>query len=237
MNLILNEGFKRLKVINPNFEYYDWYFSKVSELKSIPHKEFYRKSNSYTISAFNPEHVKGTNHCNYYSLMWIEMLGSLKRFKERYFNSIVSLTGFLECPDEIELVKYCDDFYILEGNHRFCIAKFLDYRISRVLVTEYELDNKKMEVINFFKEKNITINNINRDYFAITPNLDSKLIINNNIIYDFIEYLNDSKCNNYISKLIFSQKTEILIDNKKDLNNFRKNKLISRIKNAIQQGV
>lgn len=80
-DLCIQIGFERLKKIKPDFTYKKWYFTKVLDKPDIENSEFYTDSYKLiTLDLFNADEIAGTFHCDYNNLMWIEMLGALKRF-------------------------------------------------------------------------------------------------------------------------------------------------------------
>ena len=129
-----------LRNFNADFKHSAWHNDKVIDLDEfIKGKGFLDVQNFHFEYDVNPSKIIGSSHCNYYSGSWIQMLENLKRFHrlpQFYPNSVEE---YVNQQDNINLIKCGDNYFISEGNHRFCIAKFLEMKIKRVEVNEFLL--------------------------------------------------------------------------------------------------
>jgi hypothetical protein len=159
MNLALvTLGVERLEPLNQNYKSENWYFSNVRKLENhLFYEKYSQKGDGFEINDFDLSQIKGTYHENYCGITWIEMLGSLKRFKQISIGNSEKINSFINNPLGIKLKKYDTDYYIIGGNHRFCIAKFLNMPISKVFVEEYVLDDTYLKISNFIKKYNFKL--------------------------------------------------------------------------------
>lgn len=152
----IKTGIERLKQLKPDFEFKKAFFENVKSTDNICNKMFYyNKYNEYKTSNFNPSIIAGTKHIDYNNKMWIEMLGSLKRFRIGNIDTEISLSNYINNTEDVCLAKYGDEFYIISGNHRLCIAKFMEKSINTITVIEYEFNNEYYSQWNWFLERNI----------------------------------------------------------------------------------
>lgn len=175
-------GNKILKKINPEYITRKWDNKNLKYYGDFKEKEEYR---FYTFT--KNEHIEicptlltGTDHVKYIDMQWISMLGSLKGkkgwtnlTKEEALSAILTP----ETGDTIDIHKYGDEYFICDGNHRCCYAKFLE--LEKILVTLkcHSFDNKShnlysklkkhfdMTLTTFFDGKYYGINLEGENYF------------------------------------------------------------------------
>lgn len=136
----LKERIMVLKHYKSDFRDCNWHNDIVLELDDFIQGEgFVNAQNFYFEYNFNPNKIIGSTHCNYYGDSWIKMLENLERFyrlPQFYSNSA---SEYVNRQDNILLVKCGDSYFIAEGNHRLCIAKFLETNIDKIEVNEFLL--------------------------------------------------------------------------------------------------
>lgn len=87
--------------------------------------------------------IVGTTHPNYQGMTWLEMLTSHSRVTCKTESEVMRLMPFDNQVQKIHLLKYRDQYIILNGNNRICQAQFVD-AIDKIpcLVTEFVFDQK-----------------------------------------------------------------------------------------------
>jgi hypothetical protein len=156
-----NEGLKNLKVLDSKLEFKKWHFEKAECEKSFKDRNFWHiiPSKYYENQKVPLNKVVGTSHINYQGKMWLEVLGCLKRFDHYSWDKATFLDKYKSFS--IGYMKYGDNYFIGEGNHRITIAKFLEFDYLEAPVTEYFFD---YEFYNTYQE----LSNLN-----LQPNLSS----------------------------------------------------------------
>lgn len=187
-NYCLMKGIERLKQLKPDFEFKNEYFVITKSTDEIENKEFYKNTyKEYQLENFNPSNIVGTKHPSYSNIMWIEMLGSLKRFKIANTKTKESISELINNTDDVCLAKYGHEFYIVSGNHRLCIAKLIGETINTVNVIEYEFDNEYYNQWHWFKKRKINPISISDDCWVVeidTVQINIKI----NMLNEFMNY-------------------------------------------------
>ena len=195
-NYLLNKGFERLKELNPDFEYQQWFFDRTLNMENVENRAFFKELNkTYELEKFQPIHIVGTFHVDYADKMWIEMLGALKRYNVNNIKAKGSLKAYINDRRAIRLCKFGGEYYIAEGNHRFCMAKFLNMTIDKVVVTEFEFDIEKHRNWTWFKDQQLIPVKMTED-FVLVKIQDTHVKIGNDILEPFKDYYSGLKRRN-----------------------------------------
>lgn len=160
----------------------------VQNPENIPNFEFYNSTSiggEGIVMEVTTKNIKGTTHCSYHNISWIEMLAHLPR--QRYDvdeDSVKMAIADDKASERKSVAKYGEDYYILSGNHRLCQAKMLEIETVICYVYEYNLNQKALDVYHTFHALggkctyrqgyfyDIDINNVNiRD--LITDDMDN----------------------------------------------------------------
>jgi hypothetical protein len=231
MNNSISEGFKRLQKLKPNYKYEKWYFSKVLKKSDIPYISFYSDNYSFkTKKIIKSTEIIGTHHTDYHDKLWIEMLGSLKKFNVDNYSTAKKI--ILENNHPKSLNKFGDYIMIGEGNHRFCMAKFLGIDFYNMPIVEYEFNDKFFSKWQELKKRDITPFKIHADLWILLI-FNELLRIKDEFVFDFIKKYDDTlqKSNIFGS---FNQ-SSINVTCSNDLNNKRLRNLI--LKNKKMQTI
>lgn len=233
VDFYIQRGFDRLKIIKPNFAFEKWYFTKVLYTPDIENREFYTDSyKSITIDLFNAKKINGTSHCDYNNMMWIEMLGALKRYDSEKYCNMESLLNFIVTSKQSKnLNKYGDYYLIGEGNHRFCLAKFLCIDLHDIAITEHEFNDKYFTKYTELGKRDILIKEKSATFWTLKFN-DCIVNINETFIMDFIKMYDDIQIKDSFCKKLYRKKEKIVISSFSDLKTNRIIKLISAHKNT-----
>lgn len=211
----LQKGFERLKFLNPDFFYKEWYFNKVINSTEIVNKKFYTDCYEFFEEEINVNQITGSYHCRYYGKTWIEMLGSLKRFENNIKDCESALSYINTEKQSINLNRYGDDYIIGEGNHRSCLAKFLNIEKIKASVTKYEFNEDYYSKWKELKSRNITPLSIDENNWTLKLH-DDELIIKDRLITHFIEHYDSIKYRQPILNIFRSNSQLIIIKSNKD---------------------
>lgn len=131
-----------------------WYFEKVHCPEDLDNFQFYYYDGS-TYEAISVDKIVGTVHCDYYRKAWLEMLSNLKRHKTD--NDIESIREIILKKDDGKSVnEYNGKYYIAEGNHRFCQAKFLKIPKVYCWVSKYKFNSQDFGIYEELINNNFT---------------------------------------------------------------------------------
>jgi hypothetical protein len=226
--LCVQRGFERLKIIKPDFTYKKWYFTKVLDKPDIENREFYTDSYKLiTIDLFNANEINGTFHCDYNNMMWIEMLGALKRFTLEKYSNFESIIDFVSTSKQAKnLIKYGDYYLVGEGNHRFCLAKFLCINLHDIAITEYEFNDKYYTKYTELEKRNVLIKEKFENFWILKFN-GCNVNINENLIMDFIKVYDEIQIKDTFFEKLYCKRENIVISSYSDLKTKMINKLIT----------
>jgi hypothetical protein len=158
-----------LAQFNSEFKIKEWCFEKTIYIEDFENYKFYNSEIYYKEYDVPIEKVIGTDHVDYIDRRWIDLFGNMKRSKSYW-----SKVNFLEFAKTSEFskgysyAKFGDAYFVTQGNHRNCEAKFSELQSVRVPVTEYILDVEMLENWNFLnKERFLPIieDGYNRVYY------------------------------------------------------------------------
>jgi hypothetical protein len=130
--------------------------------------EFKKHVGSSKSAYINIKNVIGTDHSDYYNKTWLEVFYSLKRgdnivkslFMPEYYDRLQKKDNNI---DLISFIKMDDEYYIGQGNHRTCMAKFkgLDYIYAPL--TEYKTDFEYKEYFEKFQQIGLKVDILNNE--------------------------------------------------------------------------
>lgn len=133
-----------------------WYFERVQRPEDLDNFQFYYYE-GYIHEEICIKKVVGTTHINYYHKAWLEMLSNLKRHKND--DDIEFITKIiLRKNDDKSVCQYNDNYYITEGNHRFCQAKFLNIEKVHCCVSKYKFNHQDYNLYKELTDNNFTCN-------------------------------------------------------------------------------
>ncbi len=139
----IDEHYEILKRRTGLTEFPDWGNGRVKRPEDVPDYEYYK-----ALNASHPKRqtvpvnqIVGTDHPSYIGLTWNEMLVYLKR------NFVADVTAAYRefdspGPEPVHFAKYGNQYFILAGNHRSCMAKFGSRPEVSALVTEHVFDSE-----------------------------------------------------------------------------------------------
>lgn len=131
-----------------------WYFEKVLRPQDLENFQFYFYSGSVQDDIFVKD-IVGTVHENYYHKAWLEMLSSLKRHKDD-FNVERIIQTIQREHDGKSVAEYEGKYYILEGNHRLCQAKFLELEEVHCSVSKYQFNHADFDLYQMLLNNGFT---------------------------------------------------------------------------------
>lgn len=231
-DLCMQIGFERLKKIKPDFTYKKWYFTKVLDKPDIENSEFYTDSYKLiTLDLFNADEIAGTFHCDYNNLMWIEMLGALKRFPLEKHCNLEYIIDFVSTSKQVKhLNKYGSCYLIGEGNHRFSLAKFLCIDLHDIPIIEYEFNDKYYQKYSELEKRNVLIKEKFENFWMLKFD-GCNVSINENLIMDFIKVYDETQIKYSFFEKLFCNRENVVISSYSDLKSNIVNKLITTHKN------
>lgn len=143
-----------LAQFNNDFKIKEWCFEKTIYIEDLEDYKFYNHRIYHKNYNVPIDKVIGTDHFSYINRRWIDLFGNMKKSKS-YWNKV----NFLEFSKTSEFskgysyAKLGDSYFVTQGNHRNCEAKFSELQSVRVPVTEYVLDVEMLENWNFLNKE------------------------------------------------------------------------------------
>ena len=131
-----------------------WYFEKVQSPEDLENFEFYY-CQGYAYEEISVEKIIGTTHCSYFHKAWLEMLTNLKRHVTDNNVELVK-QAILRKDDGKSVDEYSGKYYICEGNHRLCQAKFLGIPKVYCMVTKYKFNHQDFSLYQELINNNFT---------------------------------------------------------------------------------
>ncbi len=131
----------------------DWHDDMVMKISNIPDYEFFEPG-SIEVGNINPKDIKGINYFPDYNsskdITWMGLLNELKRFYriKKNMKSHAQLIEHVHNDYKIErrtVSKYRDIYITTCGQHRLCLAKFLNVEKVTVTITEYKINWEQYE--------------------------------------------------------------------------------------------
>ncbi len=140
-----------IKSYQPNFNIQDWHNNKVYHPTDIKYLSFYEKVSARK-QKINPSNIIGIEYAWAYncpssnrSVDWLYLLRNLKRLDRVIdgFKSKESLIQHIHKDEDPKSVKkYGGNYFTTSGQHRLCIAKYLEVNSVEVNVEEFRLNKK-----------------------------------------------------------------------------------------------
>ena len=175
-----------IKSFLPNYDKQKWHSNKVYHPSEIRHLKFFKLHKNYT-AFINPKDIKGIEYSYAYNcptsnnnVDWKYMLHWLKRLDSVIddFNNKGSLIKHIHNDTDRKVVlKYGGNYFTISGQHRLCIAKYLEIEKVEVFVQEFKLDKDlfiREKTIEKFYHKLIDLKLVTKDEYQ--PNLNSDVI-------------------------------------------------------------
>lgn len=141
-----------LELKKENFPH--WYFEKVQCPEDLDNFQFYYYEGC-TYEEICIKKVIGSTHINYIHKSWLEMLSNLKRHKTDCDVELIRQIILRENDDK-SVCQYNDNYYITEGNHRFCQAKFLGISKVYCSVSKYKFNHQDFSLYKELINNNFT---------------------------------------------------------------------------------
>ena len=153
-----NEYIENVKAFNPNFVIEDWCYETLQSPTEIKNYRFYNTSVSRGIEEVPLNKVVGTSHASYIGRTWISLVKNMKRFSNCYNaeNFIEFINKDSSYQNGFSYEKYGDEYFVSEGNHRNCEAKFSGLKIIATNITEHILDTKMLEAFQYLEEEGLS---------------------------------------------------------------------------------
>ncbi len=196
---------------------------------------FFEEDKRYD-SEISPKQIIGIEYAFNYNfnsnITWLELIFSLKRLDWVIykFKNVEELLNHIHYNDEAKLVfKFGNQLFTRSGQHRLCLAKFLQINSIKVSILEYKLNKPKLvrslklaKYQELFKNINVhtTGNNLENIHFNIS---DKSVKMKFEVFEHFIKYYQAYKVYQYfqlfIAKILSPENKEynIEIESKLDL--------------------
>ncbi|MBV7441574.1 hypothetical protein KRX57_09075 [Weeksellaceae bacterium TAE3-ERU29] len=146
-----------IKLFQPNYKNQKWHKEKVYHPNDIKHLKYFKLYKIYD-DYINPKNIIGIKYGYGYNenkeIDWLYMLQNLRRL-HRVIDNFKDKKSLIEHihrnKDEKSVLKYGNYYFTTSGQHRLCIAKYLELEKVKVSVTEYRLDKEL-----FIREKKVS---------------------------------------------------------------------------------
>jgi hypothetical protein len=139
-----------LKAIYPKFKRENWNNENVYKPSDLNYFEFFEPVKTY-IDKINPSSILGIAYFpeyNFYNqITWLGLFYGLKRLDKVAcnFKNWEALVRHIHTNMDSKTVsKFGNHFFTTSGQHRLCLAKFLDLKNIEVEVREYKLNKEKL---------------------------------------------------------------------------------------------
>jgi hypothetical protein len=149
-----------LKSIYPQFQSHNWHTANVYKPSDLKYEKFFERGKPCQ-AIINPSDIVGIEYAYAYNCLkqinWLQLLGQLKRLDsvKRNFKTRTELIQYIHNNDDKKVVlKFGNHLFTISGQHRLCLAKFLDVSEVEVTVIEYKLN----------KERLVKYHNLNKFY-------------------------------------------------------------------------
>lgn len=188
---------------------------KVIRPDEIPNHDFYEEVNTYE-DYINPSKIIGIKYAFAYNfftdITWFQLLTKLKRLDRvmknfKTYEELISHINHNE--DEKSVSKYGDYYITTSGQHRLCLAKFLNLEKVKVSIKEYRFNENRFNYYNLLKDNLQFLNSLgfryesNEELIQYTKNMkylflkvgEFELNINSEVLSFFIKYYKNLKSN------------------------------------------
>jgi len=187
-----------------------WCQENVSKLSYMFKRHVVSSESAY----IDIKRVIGTDHDSYNNKTWLEVFYSLKRG-----DNIVMALLMIEYYDRLQkkdnkiglisFIKMDDEYYISQGNHRACMAKFKGIAFIYAPMTEYKTDYEYKGYYEKLKQLSLKVDILTHDEYE---NMKFRYNLHNdweafNVIYEDEHYL---LCGIEIIKSFYNEITSIM---------------------------
>lgn len=145
-----------IKTFQPNFDNQKWHDDDVPRPDQMKYHKFFKLHKIYS-DFINPAKIVGIEYgykYNFYNrISWRELLQRLERLDEVIKNKKTrqEIIDHIHSDKDKKVVqKYGDNYFTISGQHRLCLAKYLEIPKVKVKIHEYSL-NREI----FVREKTI----------------------------------------------------------------------------------
>lgn len=202
-----------MKSIEPNYNNQIWHGDQVYHPTQIKHYKFFKRIKIYD-EYINPKKIHGLEYAYAYNcpscgdriIDWKDMLHWLKRL-DRVIDNFKTKEELIrhihKNEDPKAVYKYGNHFFTISGQHRLCLAKYIELDQIKVNIHEYKLDKEL-----FIREKNVEkhintlkkysflrqdyINDIDLDFLLLNINNNS-IFLKKRLIIALIEKIDSLK--------------------------------------------
>lgn len=214
------KGLERLHSFNINFKLKKWCSEKAIYNRNVKDYPLYTTSRILGKCQIPVINIVGTSHVNYAEKTWLQVLGNLKRFENKWTKeNFLEFTQSDSFHSGLSFDKYGEIYCVGQGNHRTCQIKFSELEYVTVDVTEHILNTKLSNIFNKLSQYNLVDTN---DYRGInfhqemqwSVKLNGKhiLIKNSYLVEEFINVYETTKVT---LKNLLKAKVNLTLYNKK----------------------
>lgn len=183
-----------LKNIYPEFKEEKRFEENVYRPCDLKYFDFFNREEKQYTTVINPKDIVGIEYglgYNYYrKINWYELLCNLRRL-DHVMNNFKTKKEVIDHihrhyseNDNKCVWKFGTCYFSVDGQHRLCLAKFLDVQSVEVSVTEFKLDKERL--IRYKKIKSI-INDLYKHHF--TNKIDNEKLIEDSKQKDFCLFI------------------------------------------------
>ncbi|CAM3762058.1 hypothetical protein [Sphingobacterium prati] len=151
------EKIEWLKTIYSDFTAKNWHNWNVDHPDRDVHNRNCYEEVKRTIKSISPKQINGIYYADRYNdrklIDWIKLFTSLKNLHNiiRNFKTSDEVVKHIHFPygDEKQVLQFENKYFTSSGQHRLCLAKFLDIESVEVKVIEYKLNHDKLLASSF----------------------------------------------------------------------------------------
>lgn len=172
-----NKYIENIKAFNPNFVIEDWCYETLQSPTKVENYRFYNTSISKGIKEVPLDKVVGTSHDSYIDSTWISLVKNMKRFSDYYSaeNFIEFISKDSSYQKDFSYEKYGDEYFVSQGNHRNCEAKFSGLKTIVTDVTEHILDIEMLETFQYLREEGLSPKKEKENYSLMEDSEDRSI--------------------------------------------------------------
>jgi hypothetical protein len=140
-----------LKSIYPKFKKQQWHSDKVFHPTHIKNHSFF-KEDTHLLGKIDPRKIHGIEYAYLYNdplnspnkkIDWLYMLHNLKRLHDIIDNFKTTeeiINHIHNCKESKVVLQFGDHYFTTAGQHRLCLAKFLEIPEVEVEIIRYKFD-------------------------------------------------------------------------------------------------
>lgn len=172
-----NKYIENIKAFNPNFVIEDWCYETLQSRTKVENYRFYNTSISKGIKEVPLDKVVGTSHDSYIGSTWISLVKNMKRFSDYYSaeNFIEFISKDSSYQKDFSYEKYGDEYFVSQGNHRNCEAKFSGLKTIVTDVSEHILDIEMLETFQYLQEEGLSPKKEKENYSLMEDSEDRSI--------------------------------------------------------------